>query len=593
MVNKKRFGLFPLFGKNKERSLLGEAELITLSVSALIIVILQLVLLVSISAYTTSNLKKTSVVTADETVKLLQEPLYKFDSVQAQRIAEALLQSGRVSGIKIVSEIDDVWMDVVPEKNDGLVPTQFRAITYEGSQIGTIELYFSDEEVVRTRNLFFCLMAIMILVTLVSSIFVNARVLKPLIFGPLNKIGQGIDAIAAGAYETRVDPTGFADVDSIVNLVNNMASKIYIKNIELTEANNTLEKRVGERTAELKDSLERLSLAQEQLIEAGKLSALGQLAAGIAHELNTPLGSIKSSGKSIADFLEVRQPRQLKTYAEWNPEQRALFEELIEGGRSFAEDLDYRPPDRKLFRRVADALQSAGFSDPVETAGHLEETGLIDRFDELLPRISIPGTDAVIYEAAGWIGALRMSTVILLSIQKAATVVDALRSYLVSESVDLTDTIEVDRELDRILVLMHNQIKHGVNVLREYGGVKIRGSAEQLSQVWMNLIRNALQSMNFRGTIILRTRYTDSAAVISVIDSGPGIPVEIQHRIFDPFFSTKKNDAGMGLGLDICRKIVESHKGSITFDSRPGNTVFSATFPISAETDSDTPREGV
>ncbi len=593
MTNRKGYGSFPLFDKKKRRSLLGEAELITLSVTVLIIVVLQLVLLASISAYTTSNLKKTSIVTADETVKLLQEPLYKFDSVRAQRIGEALLQSGRVSGIKIVSEIDDVWMNVAPRRDGGLVPPQFRAITYGGSQIGTVELYFSDEEVIRTRDLFFALMVIMMLVTLFSSLFVNSRVLKPLIFGPLEKIGQGIDAIASGAYETRVEPTGFEDVDSIVNLVNNMASKIYSKNIELTEANNTLEKRVSERTAELKESVERLSLAQDKLIEAGKLSALGQLAAGIAHELNTPIGSIKSSGKSIADFLEVRHPRQLETYARWNQAQRSLFEELIESGRSFAEDLDYRPPDRKRFRRVADALQLAGFPDPVETAGHLEETGLIDRFDELLPRIAIPGTDSVIHEAAGWIGALRMSTVILLSVQKAATVVDALRSYLVSESVDFTDTIEVDRELDRILVLMHNQIKHGVNVLREYGNVTIRGSAEQLSQVWMNLVRNALQSMNFQGTLTLRTRITDSHAIVSVIDSGPGIPEEIRDRIFDPFFSTKKHESGMGLGLDICRKIVESHKGTITFESRPGNTAFSVIFPVPEKEATDTPREGV
>jgi len=150
----------------------------------------------------------------------------------------------------------------------------------------------------------------------------------------------------------------------------------------------------------------------------------------------------------------------------------------------------------------------------------------------------------------------------------------------VSESVDLTDTIDIDRELDRVLVLMHNQIKHDVQILREYGGAKIRGSAERLSQVWMNLIRNAVQAMNFRGTLTLRTRTDDAGVTVSVIDSGPGISPEIRDRIFDPFFSTKKADSGMGLGLDICRKIVESHKGTIAFDSRPGNTVFKVTFPL-------------
>lgn len=568
-------------GKKPSRQLIAEAERISLTVTTVIIVILQIALLMGISFIMVRNLERESVATADETVNLLQEPMYKFDAVQAARIGEALTQSGRISGIKIVSELDDVWLDAKPSNGLGSIPPQFRTITYEGDQIGSIELFFDDSEVVKTRTIFLGLMLAMILVTILSTLSVNARLLKPLIFGPLEKIGQGIDAIASGAYETKVDPTGFDDVDTIVNLVNNMASKIYSKNIELMEANNTLEKRVNARTSELKNSLEQLELAQERLIEAGKLTALGQLAAGIAHELNTPLGSIKSSGRSISDFLESDNLSQMERFAAWTEEQRALFRELIASGKAFAEDLDYNPPDRKRFRAIVETLQGAGYADPVDIAECLDETGLSGRFDDLFPKIANTAMESVIREASKWIGALRMSAVIRLSTQKAETVVDALRSYLTSESVDFTDEIDLDRELDRVLVLMHNQIKHDVHVLREYGGVKIRGSQERLSQVWMNLIRNAVQAMNYHGTLTLRTGRDSGGSFVSVIDSGPGISPEIQERIFDPFFTTKKGGVGMGLGLDICRKIVEGHNGTITFDSRPGNTVFKVYFPVS------------
>ncbi len=584
-------GLFKR-GKKVSRQLIAEAERIALAISTISIIVLQLILLLIISSITVGTVKRQSVTAADEVVKLLQEPLYKFDAVQARRIGEALLQSGRISGIKIVSELDDLWFDHPPAGGASLIPPQYRSVAYEGSQIGSIELYFSDAEVVKTRIIFLVLMTVMVLVTVLSSLFVNSRVLKPLIFGPLNKIGQGIDAIAGGAFETRVEPSGFADVDTIVNLVNNMASKIYTKNIELMESNNTLEKRVNERTAELKNSLEQLGKAQERLIEAGKLSALGQLAAGIAHELNTPLGSIKSSSRSVADYLDRSVPGQLERFHGWDDSQRTLFMEFLALGRPFAEELDYAPPDRKRFQRMVEALQNAGYSEPVELAGALDDTGLSERFDELFPRLSRPSMEGVLRDAALWIGALRQSTVIRLSTQKAETVVDALRSYLTAESVDYTDEIDVDRELDRVLVLMHNQIKHDVQILREYGGLRIRGSAERLSQVWMNLIRNAVQAMNFRGTLTLKTGVRDGESFVAVIDSGPGIPPEIRDRIFDPFFSTKKGESGMGLGLDICRKIVEGHRGTITFESRPGNTEFLVTFKPETDSNAATETEG-
>lgn len=96
-----------------------------------------------------------------------------------------------------------------------------------------------------------------------------------------------------------------------------------------------------------------------------------------------------------------------------------------------------------------------------------------------------------------------------------------------------------------------------------------------MNQVWINLLNNALQSMNYKGKIEIETREQDSWVVVSWTDSGTGIPEKIQDKIFDPFFTTKKHGEGMGLGLDICKKIIDGFGGKIEFQTAPGRTKFS------------------
>jgi signal transduction histidine kinase len=100
----------------------------------------------------------------------------------------------------------------------------------------------------------------------------------------------------------------------------------------------------------------------------------------------------------------------------------------------------------------------------------------------------------------------------------------------------------------------------------------------------MNLIRNALQAMDYSGSIALRSGVRDGEAFVEIEDSGHGIPDEIKERVFEPYFTTKPGGEGMGLGLDICRRIVETYRGRIEFESRPGRTVFTASFPAADAT---------
>lgn len=128
-----------------------------------------------------------------------------------------------------------------------------------------------------------------------------------------------------------------------------------------------------------------------------------------------------------------------------------------------------------------------------------------------------------------------------------------------------------------------HRLKHGVAVVREFDRslpqLCVYGS--ELNQVWTNLIDNAVQSMDGRGTLLIRTGRRGNDAVVEVEDSGPGIAPEIRDHIFEPFFTTKGVGAGTGLGLDIVRRIVVHHEGGIEVESAPGRTVFRVSLPIS------------
>jgi signal transduction histidine kinase len=127
------------------------------------------------------------------------------------------------------------------------------------------------------------------------------------------------------------------------------------------------------------------------------------------------------------------------------------------------------------------------------------------------------------------------------------------------------------------------RLKHGVTVEREYADdlPSIHANAGELTQVWTNLIDNAIDAMHERGTLRVRARREGDAIVVEVGDSGPGIPKDIQRQIFEPFFTTKPQGEGTGLGLDIVRGIARRHRGMVRLlHSVPGDTVLQVRLPI-------------
>jgi signal transduction histidine kinase len=135
--------------------------------------------------------------------------------------------------------------------------------------------------------------------------------------------------------------------------------------------------------------------------------------------------------------------------------------------------------------------------------------------------------------------------------------------------------------IDTVLTLYQNQLKKGIEVKRNYTELPpVLCYPDELNQVWTNLIHNALQAMDYRGTLTIEVMQQEQYASISITDTGAGIPEEIKPKIFEPFFTTKPPGEGSGLGLDIVKKIIEKHQGKIEVESIPGQTKFTVSLPI-------------
>jgi len=159
--------------------------------------------------------------------------------------------------------------------------------------------------------------------------------------------------------------------------------------------------------------------------------------------------------------------------------------------------------------------------------------------------------------------------------------VRSLKMYLHSGDEQMPVLFKLRESIEAVLNIYQNQLKKGVSVeLQVEDELDVFGFPEQISQVWTNLIVNACQAMNYRGTIHINAQKANQSVIISFADNGSGIPAEIQPKIFDPFFTTKKMGEGSGLGLDIVKSIITRNRGKIYFHSEVGKgTIFFVELP--------------
>ncbi len=302
----------------------------------------------------------------------------------------------------------------------------------------------------------------------------------------------------------------------------------------------TLENQVQRRTAELQAALhdnerinrdltrereeqrvliKKLEEAHNQLLQSEKLASIGQLAAGVAHEVNNPIGFVNSNLGTLKDYT-ADLLNLLQLYEALEPELSPASRERLAAAKAQA-DLAFVRDD--MVTLIAESI---------------EGTGRVRRIVQDLRDFSRPGD-------AQW------------------------------------QMVDVHQGLESTLNVVANEIKYKADVVRDYGTLPaIECLPQQLNQVFLNLLVNAAQAIALRGTITVRTRTEGDHVTISVQDSGSGIPADIRERIFDPFFTTKPVGKGTGLGLSVTYGIVEKHGGRIELDSACGlGTTFTVRLP--------------
>ncbi|MGL5060608.1 MAG: ATP-binding protein [Microcoleus sp.] len=350
--------------------------------------------------------------------------------------------------------------------------------------------------------------------------------------------------------------------------------------------NRNLEAQVSERTQqlqqkneELANTLKQLESAQQELIHSEKMAALGQLIAGVAHEINTPLGAIQSSVKYIGDYFSENLSELPTWFRQLTPEKESQFKELL--ARSLANPALISGRERRQLRKAIVAqLATQNLSNTDSIANLLLDLKIYENIEPLFDLLQDPSNEIFLKTVRSFVRLQESTRDINTASERAAKVVFALKTYARQNLKEEKISVNIIEGLEAVLTLYQNQMKHGVELIKNYEDLPpIECYFDELNQVWTNLIHNALQAMNYRGILRVNAARSNGNIEVMIIDSGSGIPEEIQEKIFQPFFTTKPPGEGSGLGLDIVKKIIEKHGGTINFRSMPGQTIFVVTLP--------------
>jgi len=270
-----------------------------------------------------------------------------------------------------------------------------------------------------------------------------------------------------------------------------------------------------------------LEQTQDRLVQQEKLAAIGFLAAGVAHEINNPLGFVNGNLQSLGEYAN------------------ALVETLA------------------LVIPLTDAVESGDMIQMRTALAKLKDTWQKSSVDYILN--DLKGLLAESQE-----GLNRISMIVM-----------GLKGFSRTDR-EVMVTANINEILDGVLAIVWNQLKYHIDLVKEYSDLpSIECNPQQLGQVFLNLLVNAEQAISERGVITLRTCVRDNAVIIEVKDTGKGIPVEVMSKIFDPFFTTKEPGKGTGLGLSISYDIVRKHGGRIDVESVVDHgAVFKVTIPL-------------
>lgn len=336
----------------------------------------------------------------------------------------------------------------------------------------------------------------------------------------------------------------------------------------------------------LQVAVERIQGFVTSRVQQEKMAALGKLSAGLAHELNNPAAAANRSAATLREALLQLQSQSMRLNL------LNLSTEQIERLITFQQ----RTLSCTDVENLLSPLEQSDLED--ELGAWFEDQGIDNSWemaacfvgasvskDDLSAMAASLGPDELqvvltwlhqTFDATSMLNEIEQST------RRIADLVGAIKSYTYKDQAAFKE-IDIHKGLESTLTVMGHKLKKGnIHVVREYDPnlPHIQGRGGELNQVWTNLIDNAIDALDGKGTLRVITRCEQDFVMVEIADDGPGIPPEIQPRLFEPFFTTKEEGKGTGLGLDISYRIIQEHHGSIEVQSQPGQTRFIIRLPV-------------
>ena len=382
-------------------------------------------------------------------------------------------------------------------------------LTQGKTQNNNIHIMFENMKIFVFILLFFGLLA--------------SAMMSRIINSPLIRLTKGVKEFAGGNFNYRLKETRFGEINELVSAYNTMAA-------QLLELYTSLEQKVQERTLELEKANNELKEAQAMMVHSEKMRSLGELVAGIAHEINNPINFIYGN---------------IMILDKYNKDMFDLIEKYIENEESLA-------PEKRI--------------EIEKLKNEIDIDFLKDDIKELI-RSCVEGTE-------------RTKNIIL-----------DLKNFSRMEEMVMTQ-FDIPKEIDTTLNILNNKYKNRITVHKNYeeNVPKIEAYGGQLNQVFMNILDNAAAAIEGNGDVYIDVKRLGDNVEIKFKDTGKGIKKENLSKVFDPFFTTKPVGQGTGLGMSISYRVIQNHYGSINVESEVGQgATFTIVIPINHQNGNNIP----
>ena len=344
--------------------------------------------------------------------------------------------------------------------------------------------------------------------------FFLSNLISGILIKPINILIKSLGDFAKGNFSHRLEETNYLEINRLIRSYNEMAES-------LEKLYQSLEQQVKDRTKELEAAYSELKSTQAMMVHSEKMKSLGELVAGITHEINNPVnfiyGNLIHLKNYTADMMSV-----INQYSEF--------------------DADLTEEHRKKIKELKEEI---------------DLDFLKDDLPELI-RSCQEGTE-------------RTKNIVL----------DLKNFSRLEEAV--INNVDLPREIDTTLNILHNKLKNRITVHKEYqeNMPHVEGFGGQLNQVFMNILDNAAFAIQDKGDIWIRLKSDGNNAIIEFEDNGCGMDETTRKKVFDPFFTTKEVGQGTGLGMAISYKVIKNHKGTIDLVTEPGKgSKFTITLPL-------------